>query len=112
VCGVFDPGDCGSLVGKGIHIATDVVTGNLAGATGSLVQVMLTELAAQVSDGLKSMIALLGAWVVVPSTDVCPGTPDGSATFVQGCVHSTYPAAQLRSIILPITILVAVCSIT
>jgi len=55
------------------------------------------------------MATLLAAWILVPSTQVCA---DGAGTgWMATCNAGTSPAAQVRSWMLPLTVLIAVVGI-
>src|SRR6266540_3460559 len=102
MCSLYDPSSC-----------LDLLPDPIGDATSSFVHSVLTELANVIANGVKALVALLSAWIVVPSTPVCPpAQPPGSgvapAEWVTQCQQAASPAVQLRGYVLPITILVAV----
>src|SRR6266508_944755 len=102
MCSLYDPSSC-----------LDLLPDPIGDATSSFVHSVLTELANVIANGVKALVALLSAWILVPSTPVCPpAQPPGSgvapAEWVTQCQQAASPAVQLRGYVLPITILVAV----
>src|SRR6266511_1186391 len=116
MCSPFDPLSCGDAISKGIGRAWDAFTGAAGGVAGQVAQSGFEALFGWMADGLqagvKSLAILLAGWILVPSTEVCPGSSSRTGNWVAQCAHSASPAAQLRGWTLPLTVLIAVAGIT
>lgn len=66
---------------------------------------LLSGLNTALHQAVKAMMVMLAGWLLVPSNPVCPGADQ--AGWIQTCTTAASPATQLRSWMLPITILVA-----
>jgi hypothetical protein len=90
MCSPFDPVDC--------------VTQALSGAIQTGINAVFGLIADGLRAGVKDLATILAGWIIVPSTDVCQGD------IASQCAAS--PAGQMRSWMLPITILIAVIGLT
>ena len=75
---------------------------------GSVVDTVIAGLAEAVQVGVEAVARLLTAWILVPSSDLCPAGQNFTGDWVQQCNSAQLPAQQLRGYLLPITVLVAV----
>jgi len=66
---------------------------------------LLSGLNTALHQAVKAMMVMLAGWLLVPSNPVCPGADQPG--WIQTCTTAASPATQLRSWMLPITILVA-----
>jgi len=76
----------------------------------SIVDQVVAGLAGAVEEAVKWMVTVLASWVLVPSTDLCPGGTS-PADWVAQCNAAAGPAQQLRRYLLPITVLVLVAGL-
>jgi hypothetical protein len=100
MCSPFDPMSCVDNLVQGVK---DGVTD----AAQSSLQLALSGITDGLHAGIKMMMATLAGWLIVPSTQLCPGANQPGTSWMAGCATSASPAAQLRAWTLPITILVA-----
>jgi hypothetical protein len=104
MCSPFDPLSCANVIAKGITGPASVVSGLAHDG----LSVMLAELTGELHSAIAALSTTLAAWILVPSTPVCPSTgPD----WVAACAAGASPAAQVRGWLLPITALIAVLGI-
>lgn len=101
-CNPFIPLTCTGITAGGSTNPADVV-GN------TMVNTVLSGLAAAVREGIEWVTVLLTSWMLIPSNDLC--STNGSdpsrwtADWVSQCNAGSGPAQELRSFMLPITIL-------
>jgi hypothetical protein len=100
MCSPFDPVSCLGTVVNGLG---DSVTG----VAKTSLDAALSGLTDALHAGIKAMMAELAGWLLVPSTQLCPGADQSGTGWMAGCATAASPAAQLRAWTLPITILVA-----
>src|SRR5690349_7582297 len=95
MCSPLDPTGClAGFAGDGV-----------AAAASATLDTMVTGVNRGLQVGIKDMMTVLAGWLLVPSTQVCPGADQPGPAWMASCDSS--PAAQLRAWTLPITILVA-----
>lgn len=101
-CNPFMPVDCAGVFAGAVSdkVLPDAV-GNAA------VETLLGGLAGSMTDAIKWIIVVLSSWILVPSTDLCSGSPD-TAGWLADCNAQPGPAQQLRGYLLPLTVLVMV----
>jgi hypothetical protein len=100
MCFPFDPISCVLGPARGIG------NGIAAAAQGTF-DSTLSGINDTLHAGIKAMMTTLAGWLLVPSTQVCPGADQPGSAWLAGCAGAASPAAQLRAWTLPITILVA-----
>jgi hypothetical protein len=108
-CGPLDPIAC-------IPIITSPISSIGGSVAGTVLDGVLSGLSSAIGDGIKTMVALLSSWILVPSNPVCPvAVPSGSGvvsgSWVTQCQQAASPAATLNGYVLPITILVAILGV-
>jgi hypothetical protein len=104
MCSPFNPASCAAIIDALLDVPGAVVQN----AAEDTVSAMLAGLNTQLHAGIKAMMIVLAGWLLVPSTDVCPGGGQPGTSWTATCNTAASPAAQLRSWMLPVTILVAV----
>jgi hypothetical protein len=109
MCSPLNPLSCPDAIADGIIAElTDPVTDAVTGAVTTGLAGILTGLAEQLQLGIEMLSYTLAAWLIVPSTRVCPDLP---ADLLGACTNGDAPAAMVRRWLLPVTILVAVLGI-
>lgn len=112
MCGFGDPLSCLDAAGQGFSIAWDVFSGKVSDFAGNVAAGAAELFFGWIADGLRHavqwMALLLTSWILIPSGDICPGATDTAGDWVAQCAASTFPAAQLRQYLLPISILITV----
>jgi hypothetical protein len=83
----------------------DVATSGVTGVASTALDTTLAGINQALQAGIKVMMTTLAGWLLVPSTQLCPGAGQPGTAWMATCDAS--PAAQLRAWTLPITILVA-----
>jgi hypothetical protein len=111
MCSPFDPLSCKDAIAKGFGGAWDAFTGAADDVAQSAFEALFQWIADGLRGGVKDMAILLAGWILVPSTQVCPGSSEPGGEWVARCATSASPAAQLRGWMLPLTILIAVAGI-
>ena len=95
MCSPLDPIGC----------LSNVASGGVTGMASTAMDTALSGLNEALHTGIKTMMTTLAGWLLVPSTQLCPGAGQAGTGWMATCDSS--PAAQLRAWTLPITILVA-----
>src|SRR2546423_72326 len=91
MCSPYDPGSC-----------LDLLPDPIGDATSSFVHSVLTELANVIANGVKALVGLLSAWILAPSTSVCPtGRRPGSAA---GTLVAQLPLTPITGILVGVVI--------
>jgi hypothetical protein len=127
MCNPFTPATCTTVVGK----IVDSITGIPGQVAGSVVDGILGGLATAVGEAIRWMAQLLASWVLIPSTDLCPGRGDrgfmrrttdffsgvqpaepGAGDWVRLCNEAMGPAQQLRGFMFPLTLILLVAGLT
>lgn len=100
-CGLLDPIAC-------VPLLPDPA----ASVAGTLVDGVLTQLANAIATAIKSVVAMLASWLLIPTPAVCPtAQPSGAGPvggdWVTQC-QAAGTAATLRGYVLPITLMITV----
>src|SRR5258706_6775290 len=111
MCSPFDPLSCGDAISKGFGTAWNAFAGAGGKVAGSAFEALFGWIADGLHAGVKAMATLLAGWILIPSTQLCPGSSGPSGDWMAHCATSASPAAQLRQWMLPLTILIAVAGI-
>jgi hypothetical protein len=95
MCSPLDPFGC----------LSNIASGGVTGMASTAMNTALSGLNEALQGGIKAMMTTLAGWLLVPSTQLCPGAGQAGTDWMATCDSS--PAAQLQAWTLPITILVA-----
>jgi hypothetical protein len=104
MCSPLNPLTCPSV----IEYVTSGAAGAAKSATDGAITVMLLAVNDQLHAGVKALAITLAGWLLVPSTELCPGSGNPGTGWMAACNTAASPATQLRSWMLPVTVLVAV----